>query len=147
MKKTDNPIVVEQIFNRSIEDVWEAITVRDKMIQWFFNNIPSFEPRVGFETRFVIQVEDRIFPHLWKLTEVVPLKKITYDWRYEGYAGSTLVTFELFEEGKQTKLRLTDTLLENFTDRIPEFKRESGSDGWNYFIKKNLKQYLEKTKE
>lgn len=100
MKITDKPIVVEQIFNRSIEDVWEAITVRDKMILWFFNNIPSFEPRVGFETRFVIQVEDRIFPHLWKLTEVVPLKKITYDWRYEGFIGRTLVTFELFEEGK-----------------------------------------------
>ena len=44
---------------------------------WFFSNKTYFEPVVGFETRFVIQVEDRIFPHLWKLTEVVPNKKIS----------------------------------------------------------------------
>ena len=88
MKKTEEPIVITQTFDASIKEVWEAITVLDKMKQWFFDNIPYFEPSVGFETRFDIQVEDRIFPHLWKLTEVVPLQRITYDWRYEGYAGS-----------------------------------------------------------
>ncbi len=139
MKKTDKPIIVEQTFDRLLKDVWEAITVLDKMKKWFFNNIPSFEPVVGFKTRFVIQVEDRIFPHLWELTEVEPMKKITYDWRYEGYPGSSFVVFELIEEGNQTKLRLTYTVVENFPDNFPEFTRESGIEGWSYFIKKNLK--------
>lgn len=85
MKKTEKPIIVEQIFNTSKEKIWNAITVLDEMKQGFFNNITAFEPLVGLETSFVIQEEDRIFPHLWKLTEVVPMKKITYDWRYEGY--------------------------------------------------------------
>ncbi len=144
MKNTDDPIVVEQTFDTSIENVWTAITVLDKMKQWFFDNITSFEPVVGFETRFVIQIEDRIFPHLWKLTEVVPKKKITYDWRYEGYPGSEIVVFELIEEYNRTKLRLTSTVVEKFPDNIPEFKRESGVEGWSYFIKKSLKEYLEK---
>ncbi|MBW8048840.1 MAG: SRPBCC domain-containing protein [Cytophagales bacterium] len=147
MKKTDEPIVVEQIYDTSIENVWDAITVLDKMKQWFFDNIASFEPVVGFETRFVVQVEDRIFPHLWKLTEVVPKKKITYDWRYEGFPGSSIVVFALTEKGNQTKLRLTYTVVENFPDNIPEFTRESGIEGWNYFIKKSLKQYLEESEK
>ena len=144
MKNKDKPIIVEQNFNSSIEIVWDAITILDKMKQWFFSNIASFEPVVGFETRFVIEVEDRIFPHLWKLTEVIPQKKITYDWRYEGYPGSSIIVFQLIEEGAQTKLRLTATVVENYPDNIPEFKRESGVEGWSYFIKKSLKEYLEK---
>ena len=114
------------------------------MKQWFFDNIASFEPTVGFKTRFVIQVEDRIFPHLWKLTEIVPMKKIVYDWRYEGYPGNAIVVFELIEEGNQTKLRLTYTVVEKFPDNIPEFTRESGIEGWSYFINKSLKQFLDK---
>lgn len=147
MKKTAKPIVVEQLFDTSVENVWSSITVLDRMQQWFFNNIPSFEPIVGFETQFIIQVEDRVFPHIWKLTEVVPLKKITYDWSYEGYSGSALVVFELIEKGDQTLVKLTSTVVEDFPDNIPEFKRESGVEGWNYFIKKSLKDYLEEREE
>ena len=147
MKKTAKPIVVEQLFDTSVENVWSSITVLDRMQQWFFNNIPSFEPIVGFETQFIIQVEDRVFPHIWKLTEVVPLKKITYDWSYEGYSGSALVVFELIEKGDQTLVKLTSTVVEDFPDNIPEFKRESGVEGWNYFIKKSLKDYLEEHEE
>lgn len=147
MKKTAKPIVVEQLFDTSVENVWSSITVLDRMQQWFFNNIPSFEPIVGFETQFIIQVEDRVFPHIWKLTEVVPLKKITYDWSYEGYSGSALVVFELIEKGDQTLVKLTSTVVEDFPDNIPEFKRKSGVEGWNYFIKKSLKDYLEEHEE
>ncbi|WP_430965224.1 SRPBCC family protein [Spongiimicrobium sp. 2-473A-2-J] len=142
MKKEDEPIVVEQIFDTALENVWEAITEQGKMTQWFFPNIASFEPVVGFKTRFVIQVEDRTFPHLWKLTEVIPLKKIAYEWQFEGYPGRGISTFELMEEGHRTKLRLTFTVLEKFPDHIPEFKRESGVAGWNYFIGESLKEYL-----
>ena len=52
MKSTEEPIVVEQTYDVSIPDAWEAITVPDKMRAWFFPNIPSFEAEVGFETRF-----------------------------------------------------------------------------------------------
>ncbi|MTI29585.1 SRPBCC family protein, partial [Xanthovirga aplysinae] len=143
MKNTEEPIVVEQSFDSSVENVWDAITVYNKMIKWFFPNLPSFEPVVGFETRFVVQNEGRIFPHLWKLTEVIPMKKIIYDWRYEGYPGRSVVIFELMEEGNKTKLKLTSKVLEDFPDHIPEFKRESGVEGWSYLIQKSLKEYIE----
>ena len=40
-------------------------------------------------------------------------------------------------------LRLTDQTLESFPDDIPEFTRESGIEGWTFFINKSLKEYLE----
>jgi hypothetical protein len=33
------------------------------MKKWFFKQITSFEPKVGFETSFIGKVDDRIFPH------------------------------------------------------------------------------------
>jgi len=143
MRKGDDPIIVEQSFNTSIESVWKAITEVDQMRQWFFENIPSFKPEVGFETQFNIQSQDRNFLHMWKVTEVVPLRLIRYNWKFEGFQGDSYVVFELFKENNLTKLQLTAQVLEDFPEDIPEFKRESGIEGWTYFIKKSLKEFLE----
>lgn len=143
MKKDDEPIVVEQTFDASIDAVWKAITEIDRMRQWYFENIPSFKPEVGFETQFNVQSQDRNFPHMWKVTEVVPGKMITYNWKYDNYPGDSFVTFELFEQDNLTKLRLTVTILEDFPEDIPEFRRESCIGGWTYFIKERLKEFLE----
>ncbi len=143
MEDSEKPIIVEQIFNTSIQNVWGAITELDQMKQWFFENIESFKPEVGFETQFNVQSQNRNFLHLWKLTEVVPMKKISYDWKYEGYPGDSFVLFELIEQHDGTKLRLTHQITASFPQDIPEFKRESGIEGWNYFIGQRLKYYLE----
>ena len=143
MKQTDEPIIVEQSFDASIAAVWDAITSADKMKQWFFEQITAFEPVVDFETQFVVQVEDRVYPHFWKITEVIPMKKISYEWHFEGYPGRSVSDFELFEQGKQVLLRLTATVIEAFPENIPEFKRESGVEGWKYFINNRLKKFLE----
>lgn len=147
MKKTDEPIVIEQIFDTSIKSVWNSITVLAEMKQWYFKNIKSFEPRTGFNTNFIVEVEDRVFPHIWKVTEVVPMKKISYEWQFESYPGRGVSEFELFEMGYQTKLKLSYTVLEDFPGNIPEFERKSGVEGWNYFIKGNLKRYLEEKRK
>jgi uncharacterized protein YndB with AHSA1/START domain len=38
--------------------------------------------------------------HLCKVLEVIENKKISYSWTYKDYQGYSVVTFELFEEGK-----------------------------------------------
>lgn len=144
MRKGDDPIIVEQSFNTSIESVWKAITDVDRMRQWFFENIPSFKPEVGFETQFNVQSGDRNFLHKWKVTEVGPPKKITYNWKYEGYPGDSFVVFELFEQNNLTMLRLTHQVHESFPQDISEFKRESCVEGWTFFIQKSLKEFMEK---
>ena len=142
MKTTESPIVVEQRFNASPSKVWKAITEIHQMRQWFFENIEAFEPKVGFTTKFVVENEGRIFRHLWGITEVTPKKKICYNWKYEGYTGDSIVTFTLSTNNNYTQLRLTHQVTADFPQDIPEFKRESCLDGWNYFIKKRLNEYL-----
>jgi uncharacterized protein YndB with AHSA1/START domain len=144
MNKNKEPIIVEQSFSKPVETVWNAITEITEMRQWYFKNIPAFKPEVGFETQFNVQSQDRNFMHVWKVTEVMPLKMLEYNWKYRGIRGNSSVKFELFEKNKLTKLRLTHQVLEDFPDDIPEFKRESGVEGWTFFIRKSIKEFLDK---
>ena len=143
MAETTDSIIVEQSFYVSKVRLWQAITEHDQMVQWFFEEIPDFKAEPGFETQFNISTGERDFNHLWKITTAVPGEKIVYDWRYEGYDGAGIVTFELFDEGGGSRLRLKAEGTETFPQEIPEFKRESGVAGWEYFIQGNLKQFLE----
>jgi len=143
MNTMNTQIIVEQLFNSSSRKVWNAITSLEEMRQWFFPNIPSFDPVVGFQTKFGVESTNRTFIHLWKIIEVEPERKITYHWSYEEYQGEGFVIFELFERDEQTLLRLTNEGLESFTRDIPEFSRESCQAGWEYFIKGKLKAYLD----
>lgn len=142
MKASDSPIIVEQSFAASPEKVWNAITKLDQMHNWYFDNIPDFKPVAGFETKFNVHNEGRDFLHLWKITEAIPQNKLAYTWKFEGYPGDSIVTFELIEENNNTKLILTVNILEDFPDNIPEFTRESCINGWNYFLAERLASFL-----
>lgn len=139
-----DPIVVEQTFIVSIAMVWNAITDKDQMRQWFFEAITDFEPEPGFETQFNVRYEERDFPHIWRVIEVVPEKRIAYGWRYGGSPGDSTVVWELSETPNGTKLVLTHTGHETFPQDDPAFSRESGQAGWDYIIRESLKAFLER---
>lgn len=147
MNKKEGPVVVEEFFTVSKKELWGALTEVKQMTQWFFENIEAFEPEIGFKTRFSVQNEEKIFLHLWTIIEVEPLKKIKYNWKYEGYDGDSDVTFKLIEVSEGIKLELTHEVLKDFPQNIIEFKRESCLGGWNYFIKERLKTYLKGDKK
>ncbi len=142
MKINEEPVVVEQGFDRSASDVWNAITNIDEMRKWYFENIPDFKAEVGFCTQFSVESGDRSFLHLWEVTEVIPQRKVVYDWKYEGLDGDALAIFEVSGDDQSARLTLTLRVLEDFPDDIPEFSRESCIGGWDYFIKDRLKTYL-----
>lgn len=80
------------------------------------------------------------------MTEVVAQKRLTYSWRYDGYEGNSFVTFELFEDGDKTKLKLIHKGLESFpVTPHKDFAKENFMEGWTYLIGKGLKEYLEET--
>ena len=143
MTESSERIVVEQAFDVSKETVWKAITDHEQMVKWFFDNIPEFKAEAGFETQFDVDAGERNFHHLWKITEAIPEQRIVYDWRYLDFPGAGKVTFEIFEEGDGSRLRVTNEGIESFPQDIPEFARESCEGGWKYFIQGNLKNYLE----
>lgn len=140
---TENqPIVVEQDFDVSPDLLWQAITQHSQMVQWFFDNIPAFEPEVGFQTQFAVSTGEREFHHLWTITEAIPGRKIVYDWRYQDLPGVGKVTFEVFPTDNGSRLRVTNEGLETFPQDVPEFARESCVGGWQYFIQGNLQKHL-----
>jgi uncharacterized protein YndB with AHSA1/START domain len=74
---------------------------------------------------------------------VVPGKKLQYSWRYEGHEGNSFVTFELFDEGDKTRLKLTHEGLETFPP-TPDFAKQNFVQGWTEIIGTNIKKFVEK---
>jgi len=136
------PVIVEQVIRAAPGEVWDAITRHEQMIQWFFPNIPDFEPVTGFQTVFSVQSGERIFTHVWKILEVVPLRMIKYHWSYVEYPGIGSVTFELKGNENDTLIRLTNKGLETFPPDIQEFSAENCREGWRYFLGR-LKEFTE----
>lgn len=142
MQLKRKPIVVELDINKEVGAVWNAITEHYQMVKWFFENIPAFEAKVGFETEFLIENEERKFTHVWKIEEIIPQQKIVYKWSYREYPGEGLVVFELIKKDSTTRLKLTNLGLNTFPKDVPEFSEENCYGGWKYFTNR-LKEYLE----
>lgn len=142
MKTTDTPVKVSRQFQQPMTKVWQAITLHEEMLQWFFENIPEFKAEKGFSTAFSVVSENRTFTHLWKVVDVKPEKLISYTWSYEEYPGNSLLTMKLTPSQGGTQLTLTHETTADFPDGIPEFERESCLGGWRYFINERLSAYL-----
>ena len=140
----NEPVVIERVYNAPIERVWQAITDLEKMRQWYFPTLTDFEPEVGFETQFNVVNGKKVFPHIWKITEVVPLKKINYEWKFAGYPGNSLVSFELFDDNGRTRIVLTHEKLETLRGDInPDLAKKNFVQGWTHFIGTALKDFVE----
>ena len=142
----DQPIVFERTYKAPIEKVWKAITDPADMKQWYFD-LPEFIPVVGCEFQFEGGPPNKTYLHLCKVTEVIPGRKIQYSWRYDGYDGNSLVTFELFPEGDHTRLKLTHEGLETFPKENPDLAKENFVQGWDEITGTNLKDFLEKNNQ
>lgn len=140
---TKKPVIIERIFNAPISTIWKAITDKKEMKKWYFD-VSDFKPEIGFEFSFEGQNEGKVFVHLCKVVDVVEGKRLTHTWSYKGYPGLSFVTFELFEENKKTRLKLTHEGLETITANGPDFLRENFVQGWTAIIGTSLQQYLDK---
>lgn len=136
------PFIIERIYNAPVNKVWNAITDKDQMKQWYFD-LAEFKPEVNFEFTFTGGTEDRQYLHLCKITEVVPAKKLKHSWKYEGFEGISYVTWELFEEDNETRVRLMHEGLETFP-KIEDFAKANFVAGWTDIVGKSLKEYVEK---
>lgn len=137
------PFVIERTYNAPAGRVWEAITDRDKMAQWYFK-LEAFKPEVGFEFRFAGGPPEKTYTHICVVTEVIPGKKLTHTWTYEGYEGVSYVTWELFPEGDQTRVMLTHAGLETFPKEEPGFAKQNFVMGWTQIVGTSLKDFVEK---
>ena len=137
----EEAVVLERTFDAPVARVWRALTDVEQMRQWYFD-LKEFKPEVGFEFEFVVEHEGASYHHLCRVTEVVPEQKIAYTWRYKDEPGDSLVTFELFGEGDNTRVKLTHTGIETFP-KTPAFARKNFEAGWTAIIGSELKQFVE----
>ncbi|HYG01174.1 MAG TPA: SRPBCC family protein [Chryseosolibacter sp.] len=136
------PVVVEKVYVANVKEVWEALTSKEKMKEWYFD-VSDFKPVVGFEFQFEGGAEDRTYVHLCKVLEVVPLKRLVYTWRYQGFPGESKVIWELFNEGEnKTRLKLTHEGLETFPQGS-DFAKKNFVAGWTEILGVMLPDFIE----
>lgn len=142
----EEPFVIERTFDVPPDVVWKAITDKDDMKQWYFD-LPEFKAEVGFQFKFSAgPPKGKQYLHVCEVTEAVAGKKLTYSWRYDGYAGDSHVTFELFPDGDKTRLKLTHSGVNTFPSDNPDFAEENFVAGWTDIIGRSLKEFLESSR-
>jgi uncharacterized protein YndB with AHSA1/START domain len=139
-------VIVEGTYNADISSVWNAITVKELMKQWYFD-LKEFRAEIGFKFEFMGGPENGIqYKHLCEITEVIPEQKLSYSWKYEGYEGISFVTFELFKENNTSKVKLTHTGIKSFPSSNPDFDIHNFEEGWKQIIKTSLQLFLDKNR-
>ena len=140
----NEPLVVERVYEASAAKVWKALTDPSEMKQWYFD-LQGFRAEVGCEFEFTASCDEKkTYRHLCRITEGIDGKRLAYTWRYEGYEGDSLVTFELIPEGGKTRLRLIHRGLETFPSSDPAFAPKNFEAGWNHILGESLKSHLDK---
>lgn len=137
------PLVLERTYNAPIQKVWDAITNRDQMKEWYFE-FEEFKPEKGFKFQFTGGDENVQYLHECEVLVSDAPNKISYSWRYPEYKGYSVLTWELFSEAEnRTRLKLTHEGLESFPQENPNFRVESFTGGWNYFVNEALPAFVE----
>ncbi|MFC4871051.1 SRPBCC domain-containing protein [Negadavirga shengliensis] len=132
------PVVVEKTVNAPVDKVWEALTDKEQMKQWYFE-VDDFKPEKGFRFKFAGQgLKGQQYIHRCTVTEVIPNKKLQYSWQYEGFPGYSLVTFNLSQTDTGTEVKLTHYGLETFPQDNHDFAKANFMAGWNELIGKSL---------
>ncbi|MBI5727933.1 MAG: SRPBCC domain-containing protein [Ignavibacteriales bacterium] len=135
------PVVVEKVYNAPVRKVWQALTDKEQMKEWYFT-LEEFIPKAGFTFQFEAGDEVKKYLHECTVTEVIPEKKLAYTWKYPGYNGISLVTFSLADEGETTRLTLTHSGLHTFPLSNKEFAKGNFAEGWQHLLSKALTDFL-----
>lgn len=143
----DKPYSIEKLLNAQPGRVWQALTDKDQMKQWYFD-LAEFRPEVGFEFGFTGKGrKGEEYHHICRVTAVEPERKLSYTWSYKGFPGMSEVTFELFPEGDKTRLVLIHSGIESFAANGPDFQKESFAQGWTQLVGTSLPDFLDKTRK
>jgi uncharacterized protein YndB with AHSA1/START domain len=138
-----NTVAVERTYDAPIERVWEALTNKSQMRQWYFD-VSDFKPEPGFKFEFTGGDENVKYRHLCEVIEAEKPNKLSYTWQYENIEGVSLVLIELLSEPEnKTRVKLTHSGLDFKTDD-KNFQPSSFNAGWNHILEMSLRNFVEK---
>ncbi|WP_461044066.1 SRPBCC family protein [Spirosoma harenae] len=88
---TSAPLVSERVFNLPLNTVWQSLTSKNALREWYFPQLRDVKPIVGFVFKFTD--EGSTFQKEWRVTQVVGAQKFAHTWAYKGYRGLSEVSF------------------------------------------------------
>lgn len=140
----DSAVIVEAIYPAPLSKVWQAITDKEQMKEWYFT-IEDFVLKEGAVFNFSVSEGEKLYRHRCVITEVVPNKRFQHTWTHPDQSkGESIVTWSLELVRDDAKVTLTHEGIETFSDGGPDFKRENYLAGWTEILKTELRQFLEK---
>lgn len=143
-QKMNDMIVSSIIIKASAHEIWEALTERDNMKEWYFD-IPDFQLKVGATFNFYEPGDTKEFLHQCVVKEINPNKVFSHTWTHPDHSkGESIVTWMLDELEEGTLVTLTHSGIEGFANIGRDFTRKNYQLGWDgyMFI---LKNYCYKT--
>lgn len=142
-RKNNNPIVVEEVYGVGRDKVWLAITDKEKMEEWYFD-IPDFLLKENAVFNFYAPDDERRYHHQCTIKEIVPGRKFQHTWTYPSHSkGESILTWEIFPEGSNVRVKLTHSGVESFADAGSDFTRENFEAGWKAILGQTLREFLE----
>jgi uncharacterized protein YndB with AHSA1/START domain len=135
---------IEKTYAVPIALVWQAITDKAMMKEWYFNFAEDFKLETGavFEWK-AGDTKDNQWLHRGKMLEIIPNQKLVHSWEYPGYSGSSIWKLSKVDDDT-TKVMLIHEFTIPFDSSIAELKKENFEMGWNHIINISLQEYLEK---
>ncbi|MBK1897150.1 SRPBCC family protein [Chryseobacterium paridis] len=138
-----SPIIVEQKVEASVDEVWEALTDKEKMKSWYFD-ISDFELEPEKQFNFYEPGDEKKYHHHGHILDFRINEKLKHTWSYPGFSDAeTIVTWELHPKEGGTVIKLTHEYVDRFKDLGEGFSEENFTEGWNVIIRQSLKSYVE----
>ncbi|MEP7238329.1 MAG: SRPBCC domain-containing protein [Ferruginibacter sp.] len=137
---------IEKTYNAPIALLWQAITDREMMKEWYFNFGEDFKLETGAVFEWTAgDTEDNQWLHQGKMLEIIKDEKLVHTWAYPGYSGISTVSWNLSKvNDSTTKVTLIHEFTVPFDSTVAALKTENFEMGWNHIINISLQEYLDK---
>lgn len=117
----------EKDYTAPIVLVWQAITDRAMMKEWYFNFAEDFKLETGavFEWK-AGEPGGKQWLHRAKMLEIIANEKLVHTWEYPDYSGSSTLSWNLLKVDEDTtKVILIHEFTIPFDSNIAELKKEN----------------------
>lgn len=137
---------IERTYNAPVNLVWQAITDRAMMKEWYFDFAEDFKLESGAVFEWTAgDNESKQWLHRGKMVEIVPDEKLVHTWEYPGYSGTSTVSWNLSKlDDATTKVILVHEFNIPFDVTVDALKTENFEAGWTHIINISLTEYLDK---
>jgi len=137
-------IHVERTYPINATKLWQALTNKQNMKEWFYE-IPNFTTEVGGEFEFFKHNQQQNTLYQCQVIEIIPVELFKFTWRHpKQSAGTSIITWRLIPRRGATTLHLTHEGLETFKDAGEHFTQDNFELGWERILGDQLSKYIDR---